>query len=1544
MATELTHGISNRGEFYSHHYLDALLAGDLKPLLQRWADAEKGTPPVRPPPKALNGLAGTYFQARAEAAEVGEHAPEVAWRVAHDLHVRLLEALGYARNPSAVPLADGTTLPLLHEVRRGGSAYLWVLEAPFPGDGDADPVDASPLRVQLPKGPDLDDATTPESSWRALLDGVVFREDDAPTWVLFMGGSELVLTHAYKWPKGQAIAFDLDALYARRQSAAFRAMAGLLHADALCPAEGVPLHEQLDENSHKHAFAVSTDLREGAQQAIELLGNEAVHYLRETRRKGVFGTSDSAEAVDPAALTRECLLWLYRLIFLFYVESRSEELGVAPMKSTAYRRGYSLESLRALETVPLTTPQAQEGTYIDASLRKLFMLLNDGHPKDAQMALLAGVDAVAFRIHGLKSRLFDDAETPILARVRFRNAVLQRVIELLSLSREGKHKSRGRISYASLGINQLGAVYEGLLSYSGFFAKEDLIEVVNAKENGKADARTFFVPARDRELYEDVELVRDETGARRQYPRGTYLFRLAGRDREKSASYYTPEVLTRCLVKYTLRERIGVDRDDPNWVEADDLLDLTLCEPAMGSGAFLNEVVNQLAEAYLDRKQDERRRADPTDVGIPADRYPRELQRVKARIAANQCYGVDLNPLAAELGKVSLWLNVLRAGAPAPFFDARITTGNSLVGARRATYAGSSLRKTSKKTGEGWLDLPPTPLDGPRPAGAVYHFLLPAKGMAAFDKDKVVKGLLPDDVERIKVWRKRLNAAWTKAEKARLEELSAAVDRLWVEHAAHREAALAECDQRHPVWPEEEPPPRSRLDEEHLRRTWAVRVSQDSAGQRLKRAMDYWSALWFWPVRESGLLPSRSEWLDDLAQMLVERPRGDLDRAEDAQARRLRLVPEIAAKRRFFHWEWAFPEVFARGGFDVVVGNPPWLKVQWNEGGVLGDLDPRLEIRRMSAKQKADLRAETLEEEAALGSYEDEFVEMEGTKGFLNDVVNYALLKGVQTNLYKAFLVRAWGWLDPNGAGGMFHQAGVFDDPKGGTLRRAVYGRLRFAALAKNQLSLFDGVTHQRPYCFTVWSGGTTPSPSFRYISNLFHPRTLDESLVHDGSGEVPGIKDGEGNWDLRGHASRIVEVDEETLGLFASLYDAPGTPAREARLPVVHSAGVLSVLERFGSSRRLGPPGEDSWTTSREWHEGDRTKDGTLVGETYQPDSICEVVLSGPQFFVANPLFKSPNIPCRHNQDYQVIDLGSVCADFVHRSRYRLKRGPGFFPEPRYRGVGLFQRYRHVHREMSPPTGARTLAGALVPPGISNVHAVFGMAFAELRTLVMFSGFCSSLVADFFIKTTGGSHINVSQVEVFPILDVEQVSSRALRLNCLTNHYADLWAELFTPDFRTDTHTKPDDRLPAWTHLGSEWTWDTPLRTPFARRQALVELDALAALALGLTADELCLIYRIQFPVLQQYEADTWYDRRGRIVFTNNRGLHGVGLARKEWDTIKGEQLDALTFAGVDPLPEWAHDALGPYEPPFDRCDREADMRQAYAEFVRRGVGSASS
>lgn len=187
-----------------------------------------------------------------------------------------------------------------------------------------------------------------------------------------------------------------------------------------------------------------------------------------------------------------------------------------------------------------------------------------------------------------------------------------------------------------------------------------------------------------------------------------------------------------------------------------------------------------------------------------------------------------------------------------------------------------------------------------------------------------------------------------------------------------------------------------------------------------------------------------------------------------------------------------------------------------------------------------------------------------------------------------------------------------------------------------------------------------------------------------------------------------------------------------------------------------------------------------------------------------------------------------------------------------------------------------------------------------------------------------------------------EKVNVRSALLNSLNNRYADLWKREFSDDWTNDTWSKSDPRLDnkRFTTLTSEWTWDTPLRTDYERRQALVEIDVLTAMALGMTLEQLKTIYRIQFPVLQQYEADTWYDANGRIVFTTNRSLVGVGFDRKEWEgNVKGA-MDGMVFTREiedDTMPGGPVKRTIEYVAPFDKCDREQDYETAWRFFEEK-------
>ena len=160
------------------------------------------------------------------------------------------------------------------------------------------------------------------------------------------------------------------------------------------------------------------------------------------------------------------------------------------MKSEEYLKGYSIESLREIvDNAKLDTDEERNGTYIDTSIKKLFNLIYNGfipsnnNTSDQIDGLLnnSDIEYKIFRMEPLKSHLFDPDKTPLLNTIKFSNETLVEVITKMSISKPKNKKERpGRISYAQLGINQLGAVYEALLSYRGFFAEENLYEVRRA--------------------------------------------------------------------------------------------------------------------------------------------------------------------------------------------------------------------------------------------------------------------------------------------------------------------------------------------------------------------------------------------------------------------------------------------------------------------------------------------------------------------------------------------------------------------------------------------------------------------------------------------------------------------------------------------------------------------------------------------------------------------------------------------------------------------------------------------------------------------------------------------------------------------------------------------------------------------------------------------------------------------------------------------------------------------------------------------------------
>ena len=712
---------------------------------------------------------------------------------------------------------------------------------------------------------------------------------------------------------------------------------------------------------------------------------------------------------------------------------------------------------------------------------------------------------------------------------------------------------------------------------------------------------------------------------------------------------------------------------------------------------------------------------------------------------------------------------------------------------------------------------------------------------------------------------------------------------------------------------------------------------------RLKLAMDYWCALWFWPIQEATKLPTRQQFLEDIAAIFAageeagfeKEPEqlGFFETQQSKQSRfsdlnpftlndvyannpRLKILQQVAKHQHFQHWELVFIEVFVeRGGFDLLVGNPPWIKVKWDESGILSEYDPYLSVKGMSASEIFTVRMKILNSKSRINNYLEEYGKQTGIIQQVSSRILYSTLIGVQPNLYKCFIVLGWSISNSSGVSALIHDYGIYDDPNGQNLRRACYEKLKKVFRFYNQLNLFpeESLGHAGQYCISVFTNLVQHFARFELIANLFHPRTIDDSYSHDGYGEIPSMKTESGDWELRGHKCRIVILDETTLKMLGTIFEPEGTHILFTRLPIIHSSNIIDVMYKFSTIGRTILSNDDTkYYPTVMFDETSAENDGFIKRDVNYPKSIENWIISGPHFYVANPLAKNPRENCKSKGDYDDIDLTKVSDDYLPRSIYQpCEKAKNYIPFFLDKPVTDF--YRFANRKMAQASNERTLIGAIIPPKTMHISSAFSLAFSSNETLLVFASFCSSILFDFFIRSTGKQNIREDTLKMlpFPWSTPPQIISRTLRLNCVTIHYNNLWEGCFNSQILQDLWSKSDNRLKSWSNLTPYWQRDIALRTPFERRQALVEIDVLAAFALGLTIDELLTIYRVQFPVLQKNERRLLFDQLGMEV---------------PMKTIGGEL-----------GPDESHPKFPEMVPPFTQVDREEDYRVAWKYFEEK-------
>ena len=1606
----------------------------------------------------MKALCSPYVQIRGEYEEYknfiinGRARVEDKIKHTHDWHTTLLKKLGYdTDNPYQEPyvVKDGgedsptEIIPVRHILRSGNQVSMLIMEMQnLITVGDTEPDGLFKQQYE-------DDRSSSQQryyagQWRQVipaeyLDREKYRfspaiinkaitqiflmpEERRPHYILMLAGNQVFLFDRDKWARGSYLQFSLDDLYFQGQIKNYRLHYALFHLlcckEALAADGQTVLMDSLIEESYKNAYEVTKDLKEGVIFAVETLANEALYYWKQHNNIPV---SDYTDDTFEAEVKDDCLTIIYRLLFLFYAESR-EELEILPIGDEVYKLGYSLESLRDLEMMRLNSQASRDGYFFDDSIRHLFGLLANGHH-----AAESNIANKSFRVRPIDSPLFNNKNLHHLADVRIRNIKWQEIIKALSLSK--KKNYCGRISYANLGVNQLGSVYESLLAFRGFYAEEDYIEVHKANEPQDG---TFLVPYSRMGDFDISEvLTNPETGAPQILPKGTFVYRLNGRDRQKSASYYTPEVLTRSTVKYTLKSIIDDVRDNKR--KATELLDLKILEPAMGAAAFQNEVINQLAEAYLLHQQRQQHEAGLTNWRISPDQYRNELQKVKAYIATHNVYGVDLNPTAVELGKLSLWLNVIHKDMETPFFANRICVGNAVIGAWLKVYSknefyGISERYGAKLKPNKWWEKAPHKVKFfanrvNRSVNDVYHFLLPDANMLGVRSIKEQKKEHPAEEKHMAAILKDWTAPIASYDFKTLQRLSAKIDILLKDYFTDQISIEKYTNNRREIWDGiDHSGSESLFKEEEQAESYArkqtlfdTRYGHNNAYRKLKLAMDYWCSLWFWEYKDADNLPTRQEYWADIEALLDvdnekldNRTRKALERTDmvsedidmeynrisedesqivaktqeelltaahgntnlfsDEDPLRLKIVCRLSERYRFFHPMLEFIEVFwLRDGFDIICGNPPWLKLEFDEQGIISEKYPEIAIRKVSAPQVRELLKKIFRENPPLELlYRSEQIENFGQTAFMTSPSNYPLLVGQQTNLYKCVLENGFSMLATKGYMGLLHPESIYNEPKGQPLRNVVYKRLRYHFQYQNELRLFAEVHHETTYGEHIF-GSVQESVNFKSIHNLFHPNTVDACLSHDGHGHCEGIKDNKGNWNVNAHKDRVVNFTDKELKILRDVFEEDAA-LESVGMVTIHAKELIDVLSKMAEFKTHVKDYVTKITVAL--NETTDVDKGTMVRNTKVPNvDNYELIYAGPLVSLANPISKTPRSSCVLNSDYDTIVPTELKADYVPRTNYvpNITKSEfasyikGFIIGQDSDGQDIYDNwinyYRVGFREFVGSTSERTLIGAIIPRYCSHIYTIDSVAFRRNTDVVELAGLGASLSLDFYIKAMGVSHVSPGRIQKLPLGIADKYKpalfSRTLLLNCLTTHYADLWQEMWDGAYKNETWSLRDKRLKPFDQLHETWSWDIPLRNYFERRQALVEIDVISAMALGLSLQDLEMIYTIQFPVLQQNENDTWYDAEGKIVFTCSKGLTGVGLDRKRnaktgmlgWEDIRGEQIDENTYRGTMPTHTHTIDPAKSelyggqqqtFVAPYTRCDRIADYRTAWAHFEK--------
>lgn len=872
---------------------------------------------------------------------------------------------------------------------------------------------------------------------QAMVQELLNRSDDF-LWALLSNGSVLRLLRDSTTLAGQAyIEFDLEAIFDGEIFSDFVCMYLICHASRLAPTgEGGPASSYLEQwrtfaaDQGQRALA---QLRRGVEQAISVLGTGFLaHPDNQHLRARLDPRSGDLRLED---FNRSLLRLVYRLLFWFVAEDRDVLLEPG-------LEGAGAEAAQQLRQAR----QRYEDYFSSARLRKLARTRRGDRHGDLYEAVQVVFDALASEgtvpqlalpgIGGIfETELPNGRPLPLdesLAGARLSNVALLSAVRSLAIvtSREGG--GRRPVDFGNLGAEELGSVYEGLLEY---------------------------VPRYD-----------DES---RTYTLET----LPGHERKETGSYYTPSALVDCLLDSALDPLLDEASAKPIPAErVEALLSITVCDPACGSGHFLVAAARRIAKRIA---------AEETGEAEP----PAAVVRAALRRVVGHCiYGVDINPMAAELAKVSLWMEAMEPGKPLSFLDQNIRVGNSLLGVTPALLA------------EGLPDEAFKPLEG--------------------DDRKVVAALKKQNAQERAGQGDLFSPGGIPVSNAELAKRAAAIT-----------SAVPDS-----------------LEDLHIHQQRLAQELASSAELRQAKLLaDAWCAAYVQPKHEE----TRRIAITQAALEQFAGPGGTLELAQAEEeieriARQYRFFHWHVEFPHIFHTGDAArnpdPQTGWDGGFACVVGNPPWERVKLQEQEFFAARAPKIaKAGNAAARKKLIEKLAASEDDAERGLYDDfraELRKADGWSHLLRDSHRYPLTGRGDVNTYAVFAETARTVIGARGRSGLVLPTGVATDattaPFFGDLVRK-NKLVSFLEFENEAFLLSRDVDHRVRFCLLTVCGRTADVKQASFAFGTRYMRDLPARRFAMPPEEI-----------------LLVSPNTGTTPLFNSRRDAEITIAVYRRIPVL--------------------------------------------------------------------------------------------------------------------------------------------------------------------------------------------------------------------------------------------------------------------------------------------------------------------------------------------------------------------------------------------------------